>query len=97
MDKAMNKKQLDDPELSPEIKDTISELKKRVQMEKSNMLEEQSPESAMWSDLLETYRKLKESNPSDRSEKARRMAVAITKYEDLLSWYYTMVLMDFEG
>ena len=61
------------------------------------MSEEESPEIIMWSDLLDTYRKLKASKPNDRSEKDRRMAVAITKYEDLLAWYFLMVIQEFEG
>ena len=61
------------------------------------MSDEETPEMIMWSKLLVAYRALKESKPNDRSEKDRRMAVAITKYEEMLGWYYTMVLMEFEG
>ena len=62
-----------------------------------DMGEEEAPEMVMWSELLDTYRKLKALKPDERSEKARRMAVAITKYEDMLSWYFLMVSQEFVG
>ena len=61
------------------------------------MSEEESPDSSLWSELLSTYRALVAAKPGDRSEKDRRHAVAITKYQDLLSWYHTMILQEFEG
>lgn len=58
---------------------------------------EEVERAIVWTRLVDTYRRLKASKPNDRSEKDRRMAVAITKYEDMLAWYHTMVLNDFEG
>lgn len=46
---------------------------------------------ASWDALIEAYRSLKAAKPGDRSEKDRRYAVAITKMEDVLSWYHYMI------
>lgn len=61
------------------------------------MSDQETPNMIMWSKLLVAYRALKQAKPNDRSEEDRRYAVAITKYEELLGWYYTMVLMEFVG
>lgn len=50
-----------------------------------------------WSALLVAYRKLKASKPEDRSEKARRYAVTITEMEKAMSYFFTMVMQEFEG
>lgn len=44
-----------------------------------------------WNALIEAYRSLKAAKPGDRSEKDRRYAVAITKMEDVLSWFHSMI------
>ncbi|MCB0104376.1 MAG: hypothetical protein KDE53_00645 [Caldilineaceae bacterium] len=59
--------------------------------------QEQAPEEIMWDELVETYRKLKAAKPDERSEKARRYAIVITEYEKMMSYYYTMIGVEFEG
>lgn len=46
---------------------------------------------AAWDDLIKAYRSLKDAKPGDRGEKDRRYAVAITKMEDVLSWFNSMI------
>lgn len=59
--------------------------------------DEPTPDEVLWDELLATYRKLVAAKPNDRSEKDRRFAVAITKYQDVLSWVHTMIVSEFEG
>lgn len=59
--------------------------------------DEPTPHEALWHELLVTYRKLAAAKPNDRSEKDRRYAVAITKYQDVLAWVHTMIVSEFEG
>ena len=58
------------------------ELQERMNSAKSD---------AAWDALIEAYRSLKNAKPGDRSEKDRRYAVAITKMEDVLSWFYSTI------
>lgn len=51
----------------------------------------------LWNELLAAYRKLAAAKPNDRSEKDRRFAVAIAKYQDVLAWVHTMIVSEFEG
>ncbi len=61
------------------------------------MSDEPTPEMELWNEILGTYRKIVAAKPGDRSEADRRYAMLISKYQDIISWYNTMVLMEFEG
>lgn len=61
------------------------------------MIEETNLEEQLWNELLLTYRKVLALKPNDRSVNDRRFAILVTKYEDLLSWYFTMVIAKFSG
>lgn len=50
-----------------------------------------SKSDVAWAALIKAYRSLKDAKPGDRSEKDRRYAVAITKMEDVLSWFNSMI------
>ena len=61
---------------------------------------EEMPNTAdeeLWNELLSTYRKLKAAKPEERSERSRRIAVCLTEYEKMLGYFYTMIIVDFEG
>lgn len=47
--------------------------------------------------LVATYNLLKASKPEDRGERARRYAVTITKFEEVVSYFNTMVVEGFKG
>lgn len=61
------------------------------------MTEEPTPEMELWSEILGTYRKIVAAKPGDRSEQDRRYAMLISKYQDIISWYNTMIMEAFEG
>lgn len=80
---------------------TIAELMVDVADKAENTMGELTgqdlADNETWSALLVAYRKLKASKPEERSEKARRYAVAITEMEKAMAYFYMMVLQDFEG
>lgn len=56
-----------------------------------------TPDTLMLTALVATYNLLKSSKPEDRSERARRYAVTITKLEEVVSYFNTMVVEGFKG
>lgn len=80
---------------------TIAELMVAIADEAGSNMDEltgqELADDETWSALLAAYRKLKASKPDDRSEKARRYAVAITEMEKAMSYFDTMVVQEFEG
>lgn len=80
---------------------TIAELMVAIADEAGETMDEligqDLADDETWSALLVAYRKLKASKPEERSEKARRYAVAITEMEKAMAYFYMMVLQDFEG
>ncbi len=48
-------------------------------------------EKAVMDALEEALRRLRDSRPEERSEKARRVAVAITEMEKVYAYYMTFV------
>lgn len=45
----------------------------------------------LWPSIIDTYRKIKELKPEERSERARRFAILLTEYEKLMSYYLIML------
>lgn len=54
------------------------------------------PDEVLWNEMYATLQKIKAFKPNDRSELDRRVAVTITKYQDVMSWYNTMILESFD-
>ncbi len=54
-----------------------------------------SNERFAFDELCELHAVLRKAKPNDRSESDRRHAVAITKLEELISWYHTMIICHF--
>ncbi len=53
---------------------------------------EESTESKIWTDMISLWQKLEQAKPNERSEQARRYAVAITEYQKVMEYFYTFVM-----
>ena len=53
---------------------------------------EESTESKIWTDMISLWQKLEQAKPNERSEQARRYAVAITEYQKVMGYFYTFVM-----
>ena len=51
----------------------------------------------MWRRICQMRLDIISMKSESRTEKDRRIAVAVTKFEDFLSWYNTMIIMEFTG
>lgn len=56
------------------------------------MNEAQHVESSVWDQMLALWKKMENSRPADRSEQARRIAVAITEYQKVMAYWHTFVM-----
>ena len=56
------------------------------------MSSEESAESEIWTDMIRLWQKLEQAKPNERSEQARRYAVAITEYQKVIGYFYTFVM-----
>lgn len=56
------------------------------------MSDEESTESKIWTDMMNLWQKLEQAKPNERSELARRYAVAITEYQKVIGYFYTFVM-----
>ena len=61
------------------------------------MSEEQTEEINIWDDMIDLHRRLKKLRGDERSETSRRLAVTITELEKSMSFYYMMIIQEFEG
>lgn len=55
-------------------------------------MDEQSETDKLWNEMVTLWEKMKAAKPTDRSETARRYAVAITEYEKVLGYFNTFVV-----
>ncbi len=55
---------------------------------------EESTESKIWTDMISLWQKLEQAKPNERSEQARRYAVAITEYQKVMGYFYTFVMQE---
>lgn len=53
-------------------------------------------DETMLTALVTTYHLLKSAKPEERSERARRYAVAITEYEKMLAYFKAMVVEELQ-
>lgn len=57
----------------------------------------ESPSIELWEDMVALWERMKAAKPTERSELARRYAVAITEYEKVMAYYSTFIIQGLGG